>query len=183
MIGSGAFGAGLSIVVLSLTWGRVSIAAVPAGAVSVSTSVLTGRDAAPAAFAASWAALAGLGVMLLVGGTTRRWVGALVAFLGLGIVAAAVDAWSHLSQRAADQLAGLQLSAGLTVESVVTVTPAWAGLLVFGGALVVAAGCAAAAFGQLWGSSASERRSSSPAAGPDPWASLDAGVDPTADPQ
>ena len=76
----GVVGAGLTLLTMSLTWGSVDGVTASAPAV-----VLTGREAAPAAFALALAALAGVGVLLLVGGGARRVVGVVLAVLGVGV--------------------------------------------------------------------------------------------------
>lgn len=170
----GLVGAGLALLTMSLTWGRVG----GAGATS-STVVLTGREGAPAAFALSLAALAGLGVLLLVGRTGRVVVGALLVLLGAGTAWAAAAAALDLRARA---LAGQAGSATLATTGVaVTVSPWWAWVAVLGGVLVLAAGALAVAGGPGWpdpsvryGAAAADRPT-------DPWRALDQGVDPTLD--
>jgi len=165
----GLVGAGIALLALTTTWARL-------GAGSVAGSVLTGRQAAPAAFALALASLAGLGVLLLVGRVGRRVVGVLLTLLGLGTALAAWVGATSVTDGSA-----LPAAWDVTAADRVTTTVSWAVVAVVGGLLVAAAGVLAVVGAAGWSSTGTRYSRSGRPADTDLWRALDEGVDPTAD--
>lgn len=123
------------------------------------------------------AALAGVAVTLLLGVWGRRLVGALVALLGVGVLAVVASRRTPTPAQL-EQVLGVREAPG---------TPtAWPWLVVVAAAVLVAAGAAFVARAHRWRSPSGrfERTSASSPAGVasslDAWKALDAGADPTA---
>ena len=167
-------GAGLTLLTMSLTWGRIG-----AGVVGGNGVVLTGREAAPAAFALSLAALAGLAVLLLVGGTGRRVVGALLVLLGAGTAIAAAAATLDLAGRTRAGQSGPTIAVPDVAAQLVILSPWWGWAAALGGVLVLVAGVLAIAGGAGWPDPSSRYGSAGASRPADPWRALDEGVDPT----
>lgn len=172
----GVLGAAVTLLTMSLTWAQLGSSPSPNAGV-----VLTGREAAPAAFALALAALAGLAVLLLVAETGRRVVGALLVLLGLGIAVSCARAALDLSERVIAGADGSVLVVNEPAQQLITTAPFWAWLSVFGGSLVVGAGILAVLGGPGWPQPSSRYSAAGLAAPTDPWRALDEGVDPTVD--
>jgi uncharacterized membrane protein (TIGR02234 family) len=170
----GLLGAGLTLLTMSLTWGAVGAAQVSAGG-----TVLTGREAAPSAFALSLAALAGVGVLLLVGRGGRRVVGVLLVLLGVGTVTGSVGAVLDLRDRT---LLVVPSSGSLPgAVQAVSLSPWWGWVAASGGVLVALAGVLAVLGGPGWPEPSARYDGAGSDRPSDPWRALDAGVDPTLD--
>ncbi len=172
----GVVGAGLTLLTMSATWGSVAGATAAA-----SPAVLTGREAAPAAFALALAALAGVGVLLLVGGGGRRVVGGLLAVLGVGVAVVAVRAGVDLASLTNAQRRSLPGAIGDAGAVAVHVRPVWAWIAALGGVLVAGSGVLAMLGGPGWPQPSSRYDAPAAATPGDAWRALDQGVDPTLD--
>lgn len=178
MLALGAAGCAMTLLTMSLAWGRIETS----GPTSTNPAlVLTGREAAPGAFALALAALAGLGVLLLVGVTGRRLIGALLLVLGAGITVVCARAAMDLD---ALTRAGFRDAATLPLldsPATASTVPLWAWVAALGGALIAGAGVLAVRGGPGWPAPSSRYSGGGVARPADPWRALDQGVDPTLD--
>jgi uncharacterized membrane protein (TIGR02234 family) len=170
-----ALGGGLLLWSSASTWAQaqVPLAGLESGAMRV--LVLTGRDLAPVASVMGVAAWAGIPGLVATRGWGRPILGVLIAAAGVAAVGACVSFGLSPSGRI-DQVASADAGATMHVQA------SWAGWWLagaMGGVLVVAAGAAAVMRGRGWPSMGS--RYERQAAPRDPWAQLDAGLDPTVD--
>lgn len=164
---------------MGITLGAIAVGALVALVVAtqprMSTGLageqVTGADT-PVAGALSLVALAGVAAVLLVRNRARRAVGALMAVVGVGIVAA------YLAPADALTFTGFAAGDGTAVEVGRSV---WAWLGVAGGVVAVLAALAVTARAGRWPEPRRRFETVAPVGqrSDDPWEALDRGEDPT----
>ncbi len=170
-----AVGGGLLLWSTAQTW---AVVRVPLGGLDDAVDrvlPVTGRDLVPLAMMACVVGWAGIVGIVATRGWLRRVIGLLVAIAGVvAVVGGLRVALAPFSAAAA--FAGSESGAAIPATSV-TAAGAWWWVTVGGAVLVVLAGAAAVLRGQQWPALGS-RYERQPATA-DPWAQLDAGVDPS----
>jgi hypothetical protein len=154
-----AAGAGLTLVACSMTWVQIQVPLLDGVEGAMQTITETGRELAPAANAAGWAALAGVLAVIATKSWGRTIIGLIVTMAGLVTVIASVSA------RPGSSLWWLAAATG--------------------GILVMASGISIAINGRGWPGLSRRYEAAGPAgASPrkplTPWEAMDRGQDPTA---
>ncbi|WP_017557886.1 Trp biosynthesis-associated membrane protein [Nocardiopsis baichengensis] len=180
-----AAGAAALITAAGQTWATGTVEM--AGPLAAAPVEVDGAAAAPGAAAMGWAGLAAVAALLATRGRARTVAGALLAVFGAG---ALVGVWSGTRASALNASAAEATTAQGDLGAL-HVAWGWPALAALGGAVLLAAGAAAALRGPGWPAMGSRYdRHGAPATtsqdGPadpaDLWKSLDAGEDPTAEP-
>ena len=154
-----AVGAGLTLFACSMTWVRIQVPLLDGVEGAVQTITSTGRELAPAANAAGWAALAGVLAVIATKSWGRSIIGVIVTVAGLVTVMASVSARPESSL--------------------------WWLVAALGGILVTGSGINIAINGRSWPGLSRRYEAAGPAGTAPrkpltPWEALDRGQDPTA---